>query len=133
MTEQMLKQWWESVYTWLIKQWGLAPEFGARIALLLMWGHMAGLQPVVISGFRDPKKQAAMRERWDRGDRAGLAVRPAETSTHTTVDLSGKPAAQGVDIQSLDNSQLGSVAQRIGLRWGGNFRTPDPNHFDFRG
>lgn len=65
-----------------------------------------------------------LQAQWDRGDRRGLAVRPASDSAHTrrnAFDLQNDKPTLNV---------LGREARRLGARWGGTFIPPDINHFD---
>lgn len=114
------------------RQWGLAAPFAVKLALLYAVLHMAGLNPRITSGFRDPAKQRAMRAAWDRGDRQGLIVRPADPdgSRHCRTALGGSPAATAVDLQCSNNQLAAKIAVALGLRAGEYFSTPDPGHFD---
>lgn len=124
-----IKEWLEKVQQVLRDEYGLSRFLAERISYLYYWSQMYGISFNVVSGWRDPKRQAALRARWDRGDRAGLKVRPAKTSKHSHTKL-GRPDSYAVDVSSSDLSTLGSWAvQYLGLGWGGDFRTPDPVHF----
>jgi hypothetical protein len=66
-----------------------------------------------------------MRARWDRGDRAGLVVRPARDSKHVQ--------GEAFDLQNTGAlAKLGELAAPAGLVWGGFFADPDPVHFQIR-
>lgn len=90
----------------------------------------------VSSGFRSPAYQAQLRARWDRGDRAGLVVRPALSSKHTqgrAVDLQFKYLGELVPVAETPMEYwrfLDDLLRPVGVRWGGRFRNPDPNHFE---
>lgn len=103
---------------------GLTDRAATAYATLTWWGEHYGIRtPEIVSGLRDPKKQAEMRARWDRGDRRGLVVRPAASSAHTR--------GEAFDLtQGAHLTTLGALAQYAGLRWGGTFRDSDPVHFD---
>lgn len=109
------------------REWGLSWKAANAYATLGWWGMFYGLQPpAIISGKRSRRKQRQMQRAWDRGDRQGLAVRPADSSTHTTGD--------GWDVERVSHIHVyGAWAPYAGARWGGTFRTPDPIHFDVRG
>jgi hypothetical protein len=97
--------------------------------------HFAGLRPRITSGFRDPVKQSAMRAAWDRGDRAGLRVRPADpkNSFHCREASRGVGASLAIDMP-CDNDALGAqIAQALGLRAGYYFTPSDPGHYDMGG
>lgn len=80
----------------------------------------------MISDYRTAGEQAALRQRWDSGDREGLAARPAtpEGSRHvrgTAFDLIGTPE---------ELRAWGLIWEYMGGRWGGHWVPPDPGHFD---
>lgn len=77
----------------------------------------------VTSAYRSPQYQAQLRARWDAGDRTGLVVRPALSSSHTegrAIDINTRTPAFLFQRDFLVNS---------GFEWGGNWRTPDRVHF----
>jgi len=123
--------WPKSAASWFASQYGLDVDFSIKVALLYIALFAAKLNPRVTSGFRDPAKQKAMRDAWDRGDKQGLAVRPADPSTsrHSTTSL-GRPASKAIDIQTSNPKLAADIARVIGLRAGYYFQTPDPVHFD---
>lgn len=124
-----LEEFIQLVKDYLIDTWKLDKFLAERMAWLYYWSRYYGIGYTVTSGFRDPARQAELRARWDRGDRTGLKARPAKTSKHSTKSW-GKPAAQAVDIKGPDLDTLGYWAVKyLGLKWGGNFRSPDPIHF----
>jgi len=123
--ERYLGDWPSRAAAYFVSTWGLKPSFAARVAVLYGMLWLAGLNPRITSGFRDPQKQKAMQEAWDRGDRAGLRARPASSSTHTE--------RLGIDIVSSNEKMAADIAQAIGLRAGYYFTTPDPGHYDARG
>jgi len=125
-----LEEWLGQVSQVLIDEWGLNKVFAGKIATLYYWSQYYGISFNVTSGWRDPARQAALQKRWDRGDRSGLIVRPATTSKHCNTRF-GKPDSLAVDIDSSNLQQLGAWAVKyLGLRWGGNFKSYDPVHFD---
>lgn len=78
---------------------------------------------MIVSGRRSAARQRELQRQWDRGNRAGLKVRPASSSAHTR--------GEAFDVE--ETSALATMAQLApysGLRWGGNFREYDPVHFD---
>lgn len=128
--EKWAGNWVTMAVTYFAQNYGLDPELAPKVAMLYLALYAAKLNPRVTSGWRDPKKQDALRAAWDRGERTGLAVRPAQTSQHSTTSLSGHPASRAIDIQS-DNPKLAAdIAQAIGLRAGYYFKVQDPVHFD---
>lgn len=77
----------------------------------------------VTSAYRSPQRQAQLRAQWDRGDRTGLVVRPALSSSHTegrAIDISTQTPAFDFQRDFLIAS---------GFEWGGNWQTPDRVHF----
>jgi D-alanyl-D-alanine dipeptidase len=95
-----------------------------------------GWKIVVTSGYRSPRTQAALRARWDRGDRRGLSSRPALDSAHTrgeAVDLAF--AYRGVTYRVADTPRsafayLAKIMEPYGVRWGGSWSEPSPNHYE---
>lgn len=88
--------------------------------------------PDPISTCRSFSDQLELQRRWDRGDREGLAARPAdpENSKHT-------PGPDGFcrafDLGN-DRDWLKMIAPRViaaypGVVWGGNWIPPDYPHF----
>lgn len=103
---------------------GLTRKAAEAYATVTWWGEHYGIRtPQIVSGRRSGAAQAAMRARWDSGDRRGLVVRPALDSAHTR--------GEAFDLQDTGGLRtLGELARFTGLRWGGNFTDPDPVHFD---
>lgn len=124
--------WPQQAAPWFIATWGLSPTFAVKAALLYVALSLAGLKPRITSGFRDPAKQRAMRAAWDRGDRQGLVVRPADPdgSRHCRTSLGGSPASAAIDMPCSDDALAAKVATALGLRAGIYFNPPDPGHYD---
>lgn len=116
--------WWEN-YDRAIGA-GLNERTAERFAYLTWWGEHYGVKtPAIVSGSRSGFKQKVMRVKWDLGMRGGMVARPAEDSAHETGDA--------FDLQNTGALHMfGKLAPYAGLRWGGNFADPDPNHFDSR-
>lgn len=101
----------------------VTPGFLLKLLLVLLDCSRRGIPTQVVSMYRSPEYQRSLRERWDRGDRAGLTVRPAATSRHS----SGKAA----DVtHGGRHAEFGEIVERHGLKWGGRFSTPDWNHVE---
>lgn len=93
-------------------------RFRQRVVPFVNWVRAAGVPLVVISGYRTVAQNRH--------------VGGAPRSRH----LMGR----AVDVQVLGYTRdqipavwwasLGRVGEAFGLRWGGRFRAPDPNHFD---
>ena len=111
--------------------WGLDRGFALRVGLLYLALHYAGLSPRITSGHRDPSKQAAMRAAWDRGERSGLRVRPADPSASRHTRPWGQALA--VDIPCRDDRLAAQIAKALGLRAGLYFAVSDPGHYDAGG
>lgn len=120
----------EAVPYW-VSTWGLDPTFAVKVGLLYLALYFAGLHPRITSGFRDPAKQAALRAAWDRGERQGLRVKPADpkTSFHCRM-ASGRPASLAIDMPSDNEALAAQLAQGLGLRAGYFFAESDPGHYD---
>lgn len=104
---------------------GLSRDAAEAYATLSWWGEHYGLRsPAIVSGKRSASRQRELQRAWDRGDRRGLVVRPADDSTHTD--------GTGWDVERVPHlAAYGQLAAYYpGVRWGGHFRTPDQVHFD---
>lgn len=128
-----VQEWIDQATDYFVDQWGLNETLARKISQLYLWGLQSGFPMSVTSGWRDPEKQRAMQERWDRGDRAGLAARPATNSKHSVTTFFGNPDAMAVDLYAGSDRNLrilGQWAQDfLGLKWGGTFRNADLVHF----
>lgn len=95
-----------------------------------------GLSLVVVSGYRSTQDQRLLRDRFLRGDRGGLAAEPARHSRHAmgrAVDLQFAFNGALVPVRHTPRSYwlfLARLLAPVGVRWGGRFRKPDPNHFE---
>jgi uncharacterized protein YcbK (DUF882 family) len=95
-----------------------------------------GISFRLVSGYRSPQKQAALRARWDRGDRRGLVYRPAAVSRHTTgraIDVGWTVNGRALRVADVPRSSwefLGALMESQGVRWGGRFSPPDLPHFE---
>lgn len=110
-------------------QLGLTPAFSLQAARLYvaLWG--AGLSPRIARGWSDPSHQRELQARWDRGDRAGLRVRPATNSKHALTDWLGAPAAQAIDMPTIDDGRAAVIARDLRIGAGLSFSDPDPGHY----
>jgi len=101
------------------------------------WGMNAKYGLVVSSDFRSKSKQAEMRARWDRGDRKGLACRPAAKSAHSggfAVDMNVSSLGLTKDNYTTSENQdrmkeLSATAAEYGFSYGGDFQNVDVPHF----
>ena len=112
---------------------GLAPKLQDVIRWMARAARDLGLAPpIVISTCRSRQQQDQMRERWDRGDREGMAYRPAEQSWH----IPGQDGmCYAVDFGNTREwlSIIGPLAENryIGLEWGGHWLPPDYAHIQW--
>lgn len=113
----------------LIDQWGLDNDFADTVAILLAYAQSEGLQPRIARGWSDPKHQAELRARWDRGDRQGLRVRPAANSKHTVTGFLGAKKAQAIDIPTRNDARMAQIARALGIGAGADFHDSDPGHY----
>lgn len=91
----------------------------------MWWGEHYGYRATsIVSGKRSWWKQRQLQRAWDRGDRAGLVVRPASNSAHTR--------GEAFDLARVSHLPIyGELARYLpGVRWGGRFNTRDDVHFD---
>ena len=87
----------------------------ATAYLWYWWGLDEPDRPDIISGYRDPFRQRELLQRWKRGDRAGLAGKPARRSWHTL--------GRAMDVET-DVAGFRAYAyrmERMGVRWGAKF------------
>ena len=100
---------------------------GVRVAaamvpyLQALWDYAGrmGIPLRLVSGYRSPEQQEALRLRWESGD-PSVVYPPAEHSYHES--------GLAVDLESSQLSTLGRFWESLGARWGGRFG--DPVHFD---
>jgi hypothetical protein len=83
-------------------------------------------QIYLISGYRDPSRQEAICRDLEG---TGRPCADPRRSTHTSCP------ATGADLRVQGGPEdpwplLGAIWKRLGGRWGGEFDSPDPNHFD---
>lgn len=117
---------------------GVDPELADYIAQAahLLGKASPGVTVRVVSGYRSPQQQMDLVRRWNAGDRAGLAAEPAVSSMHTlgrAVDLQLAYKGRAVPVRDTPTEYwrfLADLLEPVGVRWGGRFRRPDPNHFD---
>lgn len=129
---QYLGSWPSDAASYFKATWGCSPTFAVKVATLYAALHFAGLKPRITSGFRDPVKQKAMRDAWDRGDREGLRVRPADPdgSRHCRTTMGGAPASAAIDMPCSNEQLAAQIAKALGLRAGLYFTPADPGHYD---
>lgn len=121
---------WATNY--LVFEWKLNRGFAQKIAVVLLYMSYYGFNPQINSGYRDETYQQQLIDRYESGDPT-IIVRPANTSKHSTTDLSGKPDAMAIDIQ-FEPRQYGNwFANLVDVGWGGNFSNPDTVHFYEKG
>lgn len=93
-------------------------------AVLRWYNYGEPERPDIVSGYRSPAEQAALRRRWERGDRAGIVARPACQSWHTV--------GRAIDVES-DVTGFRPYAylltEHTGARDGRSW--DDPGHFDW--
>ena len=110
---------------YLVSEWGLDPEFAKYPAAAQTWIQQTGGHAVLItSGYRSPKRQYQLQQKWDAGNRKGLVTRPATYSWHM------QRRAIDVSTRGLDFNRFRDAMVQWGCRWGGNFKAYDPVHFD---
>lgn len=117
---------------------GLDPSIAPRATELLSNAASQGLNLVITSGFRSFDEQDKL---FAQGRTAPgpivTGVRGGD-SLHNyglafdvaVVDDSGKPSWP--DDSALWN-RIGALGKALGLRWGGDFTTPDRTHFELTG
>lgn len=121
--------WISDRYEELKSQWGLDSDFAEKMAVVLAYAQDAGLAPRITRGWSDPKHQEELRARWDRGDRAGLRVRPAANSKHTNTGFLGRRNALAIDVPSNNDTRMAAIARALGVGAGLDFHDSDPGHY----
>lgn len=130
MLPQAYENWARSAAPWFGRTYGLDGNFALPVARLYVTLWANGLDPRITSGYRDGSRQAELRDRWDRGDRAGIRVRPAEQSLHTYTGFFGGPASRAIDMPCKNDRLAAELATRLGgIGSGIYFRSPDPGHY----
>jgi peptidoglycan L-alanyl-D-glutamate endopeptidase CwlK len=106
---------------WMLNQ--LEPDFQRRVRIMLDYIRGFGIPLVVISGRRSALEQSAL-------------IRQGRTTATRSRHLTGQAVDlqwQGFRVAQVPQAWwqwFGLVAEAVGLRWGGRFRSPDLNHFD---
>jgi hypothetical protein len=121
--------WISDRYSELKSDWGVDSDLAEKVAVQLAYAMNEGLAPRITRGWSDPKHQDELRKRWDRGDRAGLRVRPAENSKHTTTGFLGRKAATAIDIPTNNDARMAQIARALGIGAGADFKDSDPGHY----
>lgn len=105
---------------------GLRSEIAARyVVAALLAKCETGSAPRIVSGYRSPEAQEKLRRKWAAGERAGIVAPPAQESWHT------KGLAIDVTTKGRGFEVFREAMLIMGSRWGGNFSTYDPVHFDY--
>lgn len=102
---------------------GVHPQVQKRYRTLRAAMAQLGYPIWLTSGRRDRARQAQLYAAWVAG-KSKLPAAPPGRSMHElglAFDIGG--SAEGLQI-------AGQLAPFLGLRWGGNFTTPDPVHFE---
>jgi hypothetical protein len=107
---------------------GLTPKAMYLADQVIQYAKREGLKIEFISGYRSKEYQKELQKKWDRGERTGLKVRPADDSAHT------RGNAFDLSADAIALYKIGEFVVRNGLgRWGGQFFPVDINHFDVEG
>jgi hypothetical protein len=123
-----MDEWLKNVENILVDSYGLARDFAGDASRLLAYLFQYGLNPRITRGWSSPEHQKELQARWDRGDRAGLRVRPASSSEHTAESW-GQPAARAIDIVTDNDVTAAQIARALKIGTGMDFKTPDAGHF----
>ncbi len=110
----------------------LSQQAASLYANIEDWARRRGIAaPILLSACRSAELQQQLRESWDRGDRAGIAVRPADPSSSRHVpDASGTCNAFDLGNTPAWLTLCGNaVATLPNVTWGGVWIPKDINHF----
>ncbi len=88
--------------------------------------------PILLSACRPATLQKELQERWDRGDREGLAVRPADPTKSKHVPKNGTCKAFDLGNSPQWLALAGAYVTQNFPRatWGGFWLRKDPGHFE---
>jgi len=125
--EKLMRQYITDMIKYLMTKWGLAQPLAKKTSVLLLVLSMYDIRFTITSGYRSEAKQAELLRRWEKGD-PGVLVKPATDSKHC-VTRNGKPYAMAVDITTSNQQLAVTMAERLGIKNGAFFSTPDPVHF----
>lgn len=99
----------------------LEPKMQEKTMQLMDYAKSMGLKVSINSGYRTPEEQDALCKK-----------------THLAVKNSPHPQGKAVDLSiengtDADYKKLGDFAKSIGMRWGGDFKSPAVErwHFDY--
>jgi len=97
----------------LASRWGVAGDTMKRVAMAASdYKLETGGQVLMVSGFRTPHDQAALR-------RAGRPVASNDRSTHLSCPATGSDISLGLGASRFQIATWGRIALVNGLRWGG--------------
>src|SRR5712691_11632066 len=102
-------------------QLDLNKQFAEKLTAAFRWLNLQGITPEITSAYRTAQDQLRMRQ-------GGSGSNPAAVVSYHEAGLA-------VDLNHTTSLDFVSVIQAMeqqGLAWGGNFRKPDPPHFDGR-
>lgn len=116
-----MENWIVQMSNYLEGEWGIKQSAAGLLSLLYLYLSVYGLAPRITSGYRSQAYQDALRARWDKGDRAGLVVRPANVSTHTS--------GRAIDITTTNPELAAQIARALNIQAGYYFATSDPVHY----
>lgn len=111
----------------LAYEWNLHPQLAWSCAALWYRCQLAGFEPRLISGFRDPELQAHL---YAQG-----RTRPGPIVTNAKPGQSkhNRNPAEATDwsYPIRFKATFGKLAREVGLRWGGDFKSiNDPPHVE---
>lgn len=105
---------------WIANSANVRPGFAIKLSAMMRSLNSQGVRPTITTAYRSPAKQAELRARAAAGE-AGITT-PARVSNHSN----GMAADFGSAGGTAAYRRAGAAS---GLTWGGNFRTPDPVHY----
>ena len=125
-------------YPRIAAEWDLTPDLAVRYAIAA-WLTLCetGEYPGITSGYRSPKRQLELINRWDAGNRTGLVAKPAQRSWHMqgmAIDVVRYRTNRTRPISILSRMSFDKFRQymeQFGVTWGGRFTPADPVHFQY--
>ena len=109
----------------------LRPEMQRKVEKMFIYAQEQGWKMTITSGYRSTKKQAALYDKWIKGEYDVPVVAAPGTSRHEfgcAVDIS--ITCKGKNSDNLAK-EMGKYGESIGLRWGGSWSKNKENwHFD---
>lgn len=108
-----------------MEHYGLTDATYARLRYMQRYLASSGYRLTVRSGRRDSVEQGSLYFRYITGQTDVPAAPPGQSAHERGEAFDVRASSGGLHLAA-------GLAPYIGLRWGGTFSRPDPNHFELR-